>query len=147
MKYHRFVSLQTDEKVKSVPQPSETRWLFYRDVLRSILSQTRLVDIFVRREEEFDVFWSRMKEKPDEYGQCVENEFSLESCLINAHFRFVAETLEVLGRVNVLLQERYIVIHDAWSIIISLKKNILRLKTSLISLFGGVPVLTSLERN
>ena len=60
--YNKFLSIQRpNSRVKVIPQPSETRWFCYRDVVRAILSQTESVEAFVRQDADFRVFWNSLR--------------------------------------------------------------------------------------
>ena len=70
--YKRFLTTNyPDEKVRAIPQPSDTRWMFYRDVVAAILSQVQLVESFVSREHEFIVFWNGLRRDVAKYGPRV----------------------------------------------------------------------------
>ena len=55
--WKRFVALEHPHlKAKAIPQPSETRWLFYSDVVSAVMSQRQLVECFVKTQHDFAAF-------------------------------------------------------------------------------------------
>ena len=64
--YKRFLSQTNDgEKLRTIPQPSETRWFFYRDVIASIMSQSTFAEEFIKQHGDFQEFWSSLKTNKD----------------------------------------------------------------------------------
>ena len=63
-------------KLKSIPQPSDTRWLFYRDVVSAILFQGQYVEEFLKTEERFPQFWNSLRLKRETFGPLVDCDFS-----------------------------------------------------------------------
>ena len=113
--YKTFLSRETpNEKLKKIPQPSDTRWLFYRDVIASILSQRKRVEKFVNSQECFTVFCNSLKSKEDKFGTIVKGEFSFSNGLISSLFLFVDYVLGVLGNDNAFLQQQCLNVWDAW---------------------------------
>ena len=56
--YKPFLTVnQQNADMKAIPQPSDTRWLFYRDAVEAINSQARCLESFVSRERDFTSFW------------------------------------------------------------------------------------------
>ena len=52
--YKKFIMQDsTRQRLRSIPQPSDTRWLFYRDVVSAILSQRNTVDELSRVMKDF----------------------------------------------------------------------------------------------
>ena len=123
--YKKFLAQNNvREKLKKTPQPSDTRWLFYHDVVCSILSQSTFVEKFIKQDVDFQEFWSSLKTDQEKYGLNVESELSFEDGWFHSLFLFVKFILEMLGRVNRVFQERYLMIWESWSITQSLKKHI-----------------------
>ena len=110
-------------EVKVVPQPSDTRWLFYRDVVQAILSQTESVEAFVLEDDDFPDFWNSLREN-ELCGSSVPEEFSFDDRIIKATFGFALEMLELLGRVNTVFQKRLCTVSQMWDIVLSLKGKI-----------------------
>ena len=134
--YKRFLATNTPhENLRAIPQPSETRWLFYRDVLSAILSQKRSVEQFVLREAEFRQFWVRIRSDAERYGPCVTRDFSFSNNLIGATFSFTWFVLDLLGRKNTIFQERFISITELWDAIVSLMVSHSNYKAALFLLW------------
>ena len=52
--YKKFIMQDSNrQRLRSIPQPSDTRWLFYRDVVSAILSQRNTVDELSRVMKDF----------------------------------------------------------------------------------------------
>ena len=109
--------------VKLIPQPSDTRWLFYRDVVQAILSQTESVEAFVLEDDDFPDFWNSLREN-ELCGSSVPEEFSFDDRIIKATVGFTLEMLELLGRVNTVFQKRLCTVSQMWDIVLSLKGKI-----------------------
>ena len=123
--YKRFlVGKHGNEKLKVIPQPSETRWLFFMDVVRAIMSQTSFVEGFVSEETDYHHFWRGLKRDVMKYGACVEQEFSFANALIRATFDFTRFVLDFLGRINSVCKERLTSVTELWDIVQSLKNKV-----------------------
>ena len=60
--YKRYLMLnESNPDLGVIPQPSETRWLFYRDVVRAIVSQEAHIEAFVGSESEFESLWNGLR--------------------------------------------------------------------------------------
>mgnify|MGYP004552267677 CR=1 FL=1 len=126
--YKRYLTANPpDTEVRVIPQPSETRWLFYRDVVRAILSQAEHVEAFVGGESEFASFWNGLRRDFDNCGQGVPHEFSFKNQMIKATFDFTLFILDPLGKVNTVFQERLSSASQLWDIVVSLKATIQQL--------------------
>ena len=70
--YKSFLSREnTNERLKKIPQPSDTRWLFYRDVVAAILSQRQYVENFVKGQECFLFFLELVEVQEGQvWGDC-----------------------------------------------------------------------------
>ena len=126
--YKRFLIQTKRPPVKVIPQPSDTRWFFYRDVLRAILAQTESVEAFVLDDEDFADFWNSLRREWEKLDPCVQNEFSFDNPIIKATFGFTLEILDLLCRVNTVFQKRLRSVSQMWYIVQSLKRK----STSLI---------------
>ena len=130
--YKTFLSHIADgQTLRRVPKPSDTRWLFYADVVSSILSQQSSVEKFISGQESFVTFWDSLKNQKRKFGMLVENDFSLKDVKFRSLFLFVQFVLRLLGRVNRAFQERYLMLWEAWCLVNSLKKHLLDIVTSL----------------
>ena len=129
--YKTFVSrVETQNRLKSIPQPSQTRWLFYGDVIASILSQRRHVEDFIKTQECFPSFWtSLLKKEKYEFPNCYQ--FSFENRHLCTLFLFVDYILGLLGRVSKHFQQRYLMIWEAWSVVKSFEKHLMFVTTKL----------------
>ena len=124
--YKKFLSQHNDgQKLKTIPQPSNTQWLFYRDVVASILSQDLSVDGFIQDNDDFQKFWNSLVEDDEGFHLSADKHFSLLDGEFHCLFMFARSVLEILGRVNTVFQERYLLIWEAWCVVNSLKKHIL----------------------
>ena len=55
--YKSFIARKnTPYRLKGIPQPSDTRWNYYGDVVSTILSQRRFVEEFVKTQDRFPYF-------------------------------------------------------------------------------------------
>ena len=107
--YRRFLTLHhQNATVPAIPQPSDTRWLFYRDVVKATIAQSNYVELFVASEIEFPMFWNGLKRTSRHYGPCVNHDFSFQDPLIKAIFDFTLLILDLLGNVNTIFQERFL---------------------------------------
>ena len=123
--YKKFLAEKfPNERLGVIPQPSETRWLFYRDVVRAIMTQTRFIELFVSEEADFQQFLRGSKRDVEKYGGRVEKEFSFSNTLIRATFEFAQFILDLLGTVNTICQERFASIAELWDFVQSLKMKI-----------------------
>ena len=145
--YKRFLMVtKPDIELRVIPQPSETRWLYYRDVVRAILSQTEHVEAFVCREAEFVTLWNRLRKDLEECGQRAQINFSFKNPIVKATFDFTLCVLEMLGRVNTVFQERLSTTPQLWDIIVSLKANIQQMLTQTsFDPFSGLVSLNDLR--
>ena len=101
--YKRFLSSgDTSTERKAIQQPSDTRWLYYRDVLGAIMSQEERVESFVSDERDFATFWQGVRRDEEKYGRSVNREFSFKDAYIKSLFGFCSYILELLGNVNIL---------------------------------------------
>ena len=131
-RYKKFLAQNNvHEKLKTIPQPSDTRWLFYNDVVCSILSQTVFVEDFIKHDVDFQEFWSSLKQDNENYGLSVEMDLTFEEGWFHSLFYFVKFVLEFLGRVNRVFLERYLMIWESWSIIDALKKHVFNVMTTI----------------
>ena len=98
--FKAFLS-QTDtgEKLRSIPQPSETRWTFYHDVVSAIVSQRTFVEEFVTRQPSFSHFWSSLSQKKEEFGLLADRPFSFSDVQLRSLFLFAEHVLGVLKKV------------------------------------------------
>ena len=144
--YKTFLSGdKSGSKLKSIPQPSDTRWLFYRDVISAILSQRKHVEEFLMAEECFPQFWNSLRRKKETFGPLVDCDFSFNNKRLCSLFLFVEHLLGILGKVNTCFQQRYLLIWEAWSIVSSLKKHLAFITTRLQSTDQSFPYLSSLD--
>ena len=65
------------QRLRTIPRPCNTRWLFYRDVVSAILSQGETVDEFNTDQECFSKFWNSLRREKKKFGALVERDFSL----------------------------------------------------------------------
>ena len=123
--YKRFLTVRHgNSQLRVIPQPSETRWVYYRDLVSAIISQARQVDEFVSIQPDFLLFWNGLRKDCVKYGPCVEHEFSLNNRQIKATFDFTNFFLELLGRTNSVFQERFSTVGELWEIVVSLKMKV-----------------------
>ena len=123
--YNNFLTTDdSTDNLRTIPRPSETRWLFYRDVISAILSQRQYVEQFTLRDREFPRLWAGLRMNVQKYGPCVTQDFSFSNNLINATFGFTQFIFDLLGRINTVFQERYATVTELWDIIVSLKMKI-----------------------
>ena len=123
--YKRFLAVEKkDDQLRAIPQPSMTRWLFYRDVVRAIISQAKCIEDFVSGDPEFLTFWNCLRSEQEKYGPCVQQDFSFSNGTIKATFDFTLFVLEMLGRVNTVFQESLCTTSQTWDIAVSLKRKI-----------------------
>ena len=124
--YKRFLATHFPNlKTKRVPKPSETRWLFFRDVVQSILTQTTFIEAFLIENDEFKGFWNEMRSDAQKNGLCVQQDFSLNCGLFISTMRFTSFILEFLGRVNTVFQERYATVSQLWDVVEAMKTSIM----------------------
>ena len=147
--YNNFLTTDdSTDNLKTIPQPSDTRWLFYRDVIGAILSQRQYVEQFALRDREFPRFWAGLRRNVQKYGPCVTRDFSFSNNLINATFGFTHFILDILGRINTVFQERYATVTELWDIIVSLKMKIHSFTVSSNRVFPlGLECLSGLSDN
>ena len=92
--YKTFLSqTAVSQKTKKVPQPSATRWLFYRDVIKAKMSQHSLVEEFIKYHEGFESFWNSLKLDKEKFGLHVEKRLSFlttSSCLFQLSIGFLS---------------------------------------------------------
>ena len=139
--YKSFLtSNHSGSQVRAIPQPSLTRWMFYKDVVSAIVSQAPFVEEFVSDESDFITFWNQLRNDPVNYGPWVEQEFSFKNKRIKAIFDFTQFFLELVGRTNSVFQERFSTVGQLWEIVVSLK-----MKVNSLIIQMGREVITSLE--
>ena len=92
-------------RLRVIPHPSETRWLFYRDIVNVIISQKKFVELFVSTERDFPAFWNRVRNDKVTFGKEIDQDFPFNSPFIKAAFSFASEILHILGIVNTVFQE------------------------------------------
>ena len=144
--YKTFLSGdRSGNKLKSIPQPSDTRWFFYRDVFSAILSQRKVVEEFLTTEECFVPFWNSLRRKTETFGPLVDCDFSFENKRLCSLFLFVEHLLGIFVKVNTFFQQRYLLIWEAWSIVSSLKKHLAFITSRLQSTGQSFPYLSSLD--
>ena len=93
------------QKLKCVPQPSDTRWLFYRGVIASIMSQDSFVEAFIQGREGFTTVWNSLVEDDERYGLSPDKQFSLFDDKFRSVFLFAKSVLEIFGRVNQVFKD------------------------------------------
>ena len=124
--YKSFLAEKNLQQVlKKIPQPSDTRWLFYRDVVTSIMSQRKYLEGFVKGQRSFTGFWNTLRSKNDARGVIFDGDFSLKSGPLSRLFHFVKFVLDILGKVNTFLQQHNLNVWDAWCVVNSLKKHLI----------------------
>ena len=127
VRYKTFVQSQFPSvQVRVIPQPSETRWIFYQDVVSAIISQTTVIESFLRREDDFKVFLKELKEKRRKNGFLRDFAFSFGNVLTVKMFEFAFFVLEKMGRLNKLFQGRYTEVSLMWDAVDSFKVHINR---------------------
>ena len=124
------------QKLKFIPQPSNTRWLFYRDVITSILSQDTFVEAFIKEYDGFGTFWNSLVDDEEKYCLPVDQKFSIFDDKFRSLFLFAKSVLEILGKVNQVFQGRYLMILDGSCIVNSLKRHIFNLMTDIQQSFS-----------
>ena len=123
--YKTFLSQTADGQVmRSIPKPSDTRRLFYENVVTSLLYQQTSVDNFIAGQDAFMTFWDSLREQKKKFGTLVDRDFSFKDDKIRSLFLFVQFVLRLLGRVNRAFQERYLMLWEAWCFLDSLKKHL-----------------------
>ena len=146
MAYKTFLSrANTQRRLKSIPQPSDTRWLFYQEVVSAILSQRLFVEDFVKTQERFPTFWKSLLEKVD-CGLLIDGQFSFQNARVCSLFLFVDYVLGILGKVNKFLQQRYLMVWDAWCVVKSLRRHILFVSSRLKGKQPPFTFLSTLDR-
>ena len=130
--YKMFVSETiTEEKLRRILQPSETRWTFYHDVVSAILSQHAHVEDFITVMPCFAEFWNSLRQKRQQFGLLVDRPFTFSDVELYHLFQFAEVVLALLKRVNLFLQERYLMACDSWSVINSLMTHVSKIKSTL----------------
>ena len=130
--YKAFLSETSNtDKLTSIPRPSKTRRMFYYDVISAILSQHTLVERFIKGRNGFSTFWNSVKLKKTLYGPLVDKHFSFEDGEFLTLFLFAKHVLGLLRRVNLFLQESYLIVSEAWIVVNSLKKTVIRFMDTL----------------
>ena len=103
------------------PTPSETRWSFYRDVLKSLLSQEKQIDQFLLQDAEFPSAIQKMKPLFDSVISPAPPSFSNE--FVNGHFHFAYFLLDKMSILNNMMQEEDTVMPVLWESILKLKED------------------------
>ena len=86
-RYKKFLAQNNvREKLKKIPQLSDTRWLLYNDVVCSIMSQTVFVEDFIKHDVEFREFWSSLKRGMENDVLHVEMDLTFEEGLFHSLF-------------------------------------------------------------
>ena len=130
--YKTFVAERAcNQRLKSIPRPSNTRWLFYHDVVSAILSQRESVVDFIAGNEDFQKLWNSLRRQKLTFGELVEQDFSVQDITFLSLFQFVEFVLDLLGKANHAFQERYLMIWDAWCIVNSIKQHFFHLITKI----------------
>ena len=100
----------TEEKLRRILQPSETRWTFYHDVVSAILSQHTHVEDFITVMPCFAEFWNSLRQKRQQFGLLVDRPFTFSDVELYHLFQFAEVLRALLKRVNLFLQERYLMV-------------------------------------
>ena len=101
----RFLALKfPDMKFQVVPQPSDTRWHFFKDVIAVILSQQEQIDEFVKTDPEFRAFWNASRCTDQQLLAVQDGDLFFRSGVINTRFQFVHVVIELLGKVITYFQ-------------------------------------------
>ena len=75
--YKTFVAQRAGNwRLRSIPHPSYTRWLFYHDVVSAILSQMESVVDLITGHEVFHKLWNSLRSEKLTFGELVEGGFS-----------------------------------------------------------------------
>ena len=111
-----------DNTFKKITKPSETRWCFYREVLRALLAQRKAIDMFLSQDEDFLPFRAKLWER-DETTCTYSDGVFLKNRFIRSHFRFALFVLERLCQVNSKLQDQYMTVPLAWCLVKELKRE------------------------
>ena len=146
--YKMFVSeTTTEEKLRRIPQPSETRWTFYHDVVSAILSQHAHVEDFITVMPCFAEFWNSLRLKRQQYGLLVDRPFTFSDVELYHLFQFAEVVLALLKRANLFLQERYLMVCDSWSVINSLMTHVSKIKTTLHQPPSSLSFLSGIDQD
>ena len=106
---------------KKIPKLSETRWSFYRDVLKALLTQMKQIGDFLKEDNEFPT--SRQKMKPL-FDSAVSSEpSSLSNPFIVAHFNLAQFLLDEICILNSMMQEEYATLPVLWEYVLQFKKR------------------------
>ena len=105
--YTLFARRTSKTKLKKIPPPSETRWLFLRDTLIVLLEQTAIVDAFLGIDKNMDRWRNHVSFSKSILGPIKDIPFSLQRSLIKAHFKFAKAIFAVLGNTNKFFQGKY----------------------------------------
>ena len=109
--YTLFARRTLKTKLKKIPPPSETRWLFLRDTLNVLLEQTQTIDSFLNINKNMSKWREHISSSKCNLGPIKDIPFSLQHPLIKAHFQFAKEIFAVLGNINEVFQGKYGFIH------------------------------------
>ena len=112
--YTLFARRRSRTKLKKIPPPSETRWLFLRDTLNVLLEQTQTVDAFLNTNKNMDKWREHVSSSKSNLGPIKDIPFSLQHPLIKAHFKFAKAIFVVLGNINEVFQAKYGFVHHFW---------------------------------
>ena len=75
----------------------------------------------------------------------VDCDFSFENKRLCSLFHFVDYLLGILGKVNTLFQQKYLLIWEAWSVVNSLKKHLVSISSKIQWPHPSLPYLSSLD--
>ena len=120
--YRKFLkAVYNTVRLRKIPTPSETRWLFYRDVVNVILEQFDKIVLFVSRTNPL-FSQSRLTHRPS-LSNSIKRALSPPCGLFRNGLLFAKYLLDVLGKENTVMQGKFTLFTDLWERVCQLKGN------------------------
>lgn len=131
--YKWLRQLFPQQRFRKIPKPSVTRWSFYWDSLKAVLSQMEQIEVFLENDEDFGVF---QQEHGHLFGSVTSDNPTgfFSNSFIDAHFHFASFVLERICCLNTQMQEQYSLVHETWESVQSLRRQ---LETDLVDMERG----------
>ena len=118
--YRKFLkSMDQTIRFRKIPTPSETRWLFYRDVVNIILDQFDQIVLFVSQTNQL-FSQTRLTYRPS-LSNSIKRALSSPHGFFRNLLLFAKYLLDVLGKENTVMQGKLTLFTDLWECVCQLK--------------------------
>lgn len=121
--YRKFLrALDQTTRFRKIPTPSETRWLFYRDVINVVLDQLDQIVLFVSQTDQ--LFFRSPLTYSLSLPNSIKKVMSSPESSLRTRLLFAKYLFDVLGKENTAMQNKFSLFTDLWDCVCHLKREL-----------------------